>query len=113
MNEEPVINKTSIQETMEKLKADWRERYGIVGEEQSRDLNLLVDAILVYTEERNLELMNQVVNERVASWALANSDEKIPLDKISKEGLAILLANPDYISNGELLEMLRVRWPDF
>ena len=94
---------------MAEFQTKWGERLGGVGEDLARDLAQLVD-LLFMEQER---IIDETVRERVASWALAGSDEKIPLNKISKEGLMILLANPDYISNGELMEMLKARFPDF
>ena len=99
----------TLREYFEQFNAQWTERLGTTGESLARDLSQLVDLIL----EEHKSILEEIVKERVASWALSESEEKIPLDKISKEGLALLLTNPDYISNGELFEIIKARFPDF
>ncbi len=93
---------------LDAFEIQWKERLGDTGEALARDLRQLVDLLLI----DQTRLLDERIKEQVASWALINSDEKIPLEKISKEGLAILLANPGYISNGELMEILKQRFPD-
>ena len=94
-----------VQEVLQQFGDEWRKRLGSTGDDLARDLTLLADAILAENELA----IEEVVRKRVASWALADSDEKIPLNKISKEGLVQLLTNPEYISDGELLEILKAR----
>ena len=105
---EPFNMEMTVREYMEQFRTQWRERLGDTGDSLARDLNILVEVILA--EHR--EILDEALKERVASWALIDSDETIPLTKISKEGLAQLLANPDYISNGELFEIFKARFPD-
>ena len=95
------MKEINVREYMEEFRAQWHEHLGSTGDDLARDLSQLVDVILAEFEA--------IVRENVASWALVNSDEKIPLSKISKEGLVHLLANPEYISNGELFEVLKTR----
>ena len=80
--------------------------YGGMGDALARDLRMLVDLLL--TEER--EILVEVVESRVAPWAIADSSEKIPLERISKEGIEKLLQNREYISDGELFEILKLRY---
>jgi len=104
-----VITESELRKYLDQFHSEWSERLGGTGEDLARDLRKLVDLLLVEQEE----IATEATKRLVASWALAASDEKIPLDKISKEGLLVLLANPNYISNGELMEMLKARFPDF
>ena len=100
---EEIVN---IREYLEQFRIQWTERMGEVGDALARDLRMLVDLLL--TEER--EILVEVVESKVAPWAIADSSEKIPLEKISKEGLAQLLQNREYISDGELFEILKLRY---
>ena len=94
---------------LDQFHSEWSDRLGSTGDHLAQYLRKLVDLLLVEQEE----IVTEATKRLVAPWALADSDERIPLDKISKEGLLMLLANPSYISNGELLEMLKARFPDF
>ena len=98
---------TKLEEWFNEFHTEWREHLGDTGERLAKDLKQLADLLLI----EQSSLLDERIDARVASWARAGSDEKIPLDKISKEGLSMLLANPDYISNGELLEILKARMP--
>ena len=100
---------SNLRDCLDQFHAKWSERLGVVGEDLARDLNQLVDLLLIEQED----FIDERVKERVASWALVGSDEKIPLSKISKDGLLRLLTDPNYISNGELMEMLKARFPDW
>ena len=106
IGDEPLVDFKSF---FEEFEAQWRERLGGTGKALSRDLRMLTDLMILH----QTELIDERVKQQVASWALANSDEKIPLDKISKDGLLALLTNQVYISNGEIMEMLKLRFPDF
>ena len=94
-------------EYLEQFSIQWNERLGATGELLTRDIRQLVDLILI----EHQEITEELIKIQVSPWALADNDEKIPLSKISKDGLIMLLTNPDYISNGELLEILRARLP--
>ena len=92
----------------DELEGKWRERLGSTGEEVVRDIRQVADLVLIEVER----LVSKYVKETVSPWALVGSTEKIPLEKISKEGLDLLLSDPEYISNGELLEILKLRLGD-
>lgn len=104
-----VTHESELRKYLDQFHSEWSERLGGTGEDLARDLRKLVDLLLVEQEEIATEATKRLVD----SWALADSDEKIPLNKISKDGLVGLLANPDYISNGELMEILKARFTDF
>ena len=101
----PVVD---FRQHFDEFEARWRERLGTMGGELAHDLRQLTDLLLV----EQTQVLEEIIKSRVASWALSDSDEKIPLHRISKEGVAILLTNPEYISNGELMEILKQRFPD-
>ena len=103
---EPQQHLTEIQHYLKEFHDKWAGHLGETGELLANDLRKLVDLILHEYEA----IVEETIEKRVASWALANSKEQIPLNKISKEGLAKLLANPEYISNGELWELLKPRF---
>ena len=104
-SDEPMID---LRQHFEEFEVRWRERLGAVGGDLARDLRQLTDLLLM--EQKRVG--EETIRNRVASWALVDSDEKIPLDKIGKDGLMTLLTNPGYISNGELMEILKQRFPD-
>lgn len=101
----PIVD---FRQHFDEFEARWRERLGSMGGDLAHDLRQLTDLLLV----EQTQILDEMIRSRVASWALAGSEEKIPLDRISKEGLALLLTNPEYISNGELMELLKQRFPD-
>ena len=100
---EEIVN---IREYLEQFRIEWTERMGGMGDALAKDLRMLVDLLL--TEER--EILVEVVESRVAPWAIADNSEQIPLEKISKEGIEKLLQNREYISDGELFEILKLRY---
>ena len=95
-----------IQAHLEQFRIQWTNRLGSVGNDLSRDLCQLVDLLL----EEHHRIAIEAVNETVEPWARLGSEERIPLSKITKEGLASLLMNPEYISNGELMKILKQRF---
>ncbi len=101
------MEQTALRKHLEQFHIEWSERLGETGELLARDLKQLVDLIL----EEYQEIVQERIKATVAPWALVGNEELIPLNKISKEGLAGLLANPDYISNGELWELIKLRFP--
>ena len=102
------MEESQIRDAMEKFRADWHRRLGESGDVLARDLNLLVDAILKETEL----IIDERVRARVAPWALIDNDDVIPVSKFSKEGILKLLGNREFISDGELFEILRTRFQE-
>lgn len=85
---------TALNELQEKFERE----YGRMGEEYVRDMRQIIDLVLQQHEE--------IVREIVAPWALVGNEEKIPVEKFSNN-LAPLLCNPDFMSDGEIWELLR------
>lgn len=98
----------SLKAEFDELEGKWRGLLGSTGEEVARDIRRVADLLLIEQER----LVAEYIRETVSPWALVGSTEKIPLEKISKDGLALLLSNPEYISDGELLEILKLRLGD-
>ena len=92
----------------EEFEAEWSERLGQTGTALRRDLQKLTDLLLIETRE----VAREQIRELVASWALSGSEEVIPMEKWDKEGVLRMASNRDFISDGELLELVRMRFPD-
>ncbi len=97
----------NIAAIVQQVSGEWETRFGDVGAELARDMRKIVDLLLEYVDENYVT--EEKLRSMVAPWALQGSDELIPLSKISKEGLERLLANPGYITDGELIEILASR----
>ncbi len=90
-----------IQEALQSLEERFAQRVGeAAAAEWAREVGQLVDLILIN------------VRDAIAPWALAGSDEKIPLEKIDRNDLMAILRDPDFVSGEELLEALRYRIVD-
>lgn len=88
----------------EEFQTRWVERLGETGRDLTNDLRQLVDLILIEQDE--------LIKERVASWALRGSDETIPVSKLDKEGIIRALFAPGFMTTSERVELAQALLED-
>lgn len=110
---------SELKSYLEEFRAQWEGRLGETGQALSSDLHKLVDLILTEQdlqikeqEERIKALLDEVIEARVASWALQGSDEKIPMSKLDREGIMLAVCAPGFMTDGEQMELARGLFAD-
>lgn len=92
----------------EEFQAKWVERLGETGRDLTHDLRQLVDLILIDQHER----VEGWVKELIVPWALQDSDEKIPVSMLDKEGIIRALFAPGFMSASERVELAQALLED-
>ena len=101
-----ILSRESLQEHFEQFESEWADRLGQTGRALRNDLQKLTDLILLEAQD----MLDECIKARVASWALTDSEETIPMEKFSKEGVLRIASNREVVSDGELLELVRQRF---
>ena len=102
---------TTIAEATRKITDEWRSRFGEAGNAMADDADKIIELVLLHLEQIYLtrEQVAEMIRLSVAPWALAGNEDPIPMEKIDKSGVIILVTNPDFITDGELMEIIKTR----
>ena len=88
----------SLQEQLQDFEVRLAARIGAsAAAEWRREVGQIIDLVIIEARDG------------IEPWALKDSDAKIPIDRINKDGILDLLRNPEFISMDELLDVLRYR----
>lgn len=80
-----------------------------LGEGEGEEIHQLIRDLIDIIRQESVEMVEKVIKRRVASWALTDSDETIPLEKFSREAILNLMRNRQFVSDSELAEILAAR----
>ena len=102
---------TTIAEATRKITDEWRIRFGDAGNIMADDADKIIELVLLHLEQTYLtrEQIAELIQLSVAPWALAGNEDPIPMEKIDKFGVIMLVTNPDFITDGELMEIIKTR----